>query len=172
MAFVRDGSPRNGSPKKSGEFSIYRSYLCTEPFGRPPLDAEFGSVNLGRLLETLQLSTEYFSKQDRLRTAERLRLEMARLNMEDGEWKAALRILLPVWQRLSWRWEGWWDLVVEVDLALKDCALKVGDIETLIAVEWELLCGCRYPNYRCGRDSHTRSNTRHLTFDSFTITYC
>ena len=143
MAFVRDGSSRNALPGKSGDSSIYTSYLCTEPFGRPPLDAEFGSVNLGRLLETLQMSAEYFSKQNRLRTVERLRLEMATLNMGDGEWKAALRILLSVWQQLSWRREGWWDLVVEVGRALKTCAREVGDRETLIAVEWELLCGCR-----------------------------
>ena len=148
MAFPYNGASSLGSPQASNELSVYRSYLFTEPFGRSPLTTDQGTVNLGRLLEIFKKSVDHFTRHNRLRTVERLRLEMARLNMENGEVNTALQLLLPLWQELSWRREGWWDLVAEVDWALRDCARHVGDERTLIAVEWELLCNCecRYLN--------------------------
>ena len=50
-----------------------------------------------------------------------------------------MQILVPLWHTLTWRREGWWNLLVELDLLLRECARFTGDSETLIAVEWELL---------------------------------
>lgn len=142
MAFSYDENHRTRS-LENPDLSICRTYLCTEPFGKPPLETDFGSVNLGRLLETLQMSADYFAKQDKSRTAERLKLEVVKLYMKAGEWKSALRTLLIVWQQLSWRRQGWWELLAEANWALEDCVYGAGDMETLVAVRWELLCSCR-----------------------------
>ena len=112
--------------------SIYGTYLCKDSSNQflPPA---------GDRLEILRRSVEYFSKREQLRAVERLRYEIAQVYIGDKRWRDAIKILLPLWQTLSWRQEGWWNLLEEVDWALRECALHVGDGETLIAVEWELL---------------------------------
>lgn len=85
-------------------------------------------------------SIDHFAEHRRTRTVERLRLEMAQLNISNGEEKAAMQVLLPLWQDLSWRQEGWYDLVAELDWMLRNCARLLNDEATVIAVEWELLC--------------------------------
>ncbi len=115
--------------------SVYGTYLCKEPpnhFLSPASDR----------LELLRRSAEYFSKREQLRAFERLQYEISQVHIENKQWGDAIRILLPLWQTLSWRQEGWWNLVEKVDLELRECARSVGDGETLIAVEWELLSGC------------------------------
>ena len=61
--------------------------------------------------------------------------------IENKQWGNAMQILVPLWQTLSWRQEGWWNLVEDIDRTLRQCARLIGDSETLIAVEWELLNG-------------------------------
>jgi hypothetical protein len=122
--------------------SIYDTYLCHELPDLSPL-SESKSIDIyDKRLRILQSSAGYFARQDRFRDVERLQLETARVYMQKEEWVNALRVLKPLWQTLSWRQGGWWRLVEEVDLALRECARKIGDGETLIAVEWELLSNC------------------------------
>ena len=115
--------------------SIYGTYLCKDP------PNQFLSPASDRL-EILRRSAEYFSRREQLRAVERLQYEIAQVYMQDKQWVDAIQILLPLWQTLSWRREGWWSLLEEVDWTLRECALHVGDGKTLIAVEWELLSSC------------------------------
>lgn len=133
------------SPIDGGGNNILSTYICTEPLGRPPFASDHGSVDVQSILGTLQTSVDHFSKQDRLRTVERVWFEMARISMLHSKWSVALQILLPLWQDLSWRRSGWFVLLEEFDLMLRDCAQRTGDAESLVAVEWELLCRCK-PN--------------------------
>ena len=126
--------------RAEGEYSILKTYVCTEPFGRPPFAADYGDFDNQEIVSTLEKSVDYFSKQDRPRTVEWLYLEIARISMLHGKWSAASQILLPLWRYLSWRRSGWFFLIEEVDQLLKECAQRTGDVETLVAVEWELLC--------------------------------
>ena len=115
--------------------SVYGTYLCKEPpdhFLSPASDR----------LELLRRSAEYFSKREQLRAFERLQYEISQVHIKNKQWGDAIRILFPLWQTLSWRREGWWNLVEKVDMALRECTRCVGDGEILIAVEWELLSGC------------------------------
>ena len=129
--------------RAAGEFSILKTYVCTEPFGRPHFAADYGDVDNQGIVSTLEKSIDYFSKQDRPRTVEWLYLEVARIYMLHSKWSEASQILLPLWRDLSWRRSGWFVLIEEVDQLLKECAQRTGDVETLVAVEWELLCGRR-----------------------------
>lgn len=79
-----------------------------------------------------------------MRAVERLQFEIAKLYMQNEQWESATHTLVPLWQTLSWRKAGWWYLLEQVDQALKHCARLVGDGESLIAVEWELLNTCMY----------------------------
>lgn len=140
----------NLQSQPAGAYNLFKTYVCTEPFGRPPFPADHDYVNNQEIVTTLEKSVDYFSNQDRSRTVEWLSFESAHISMLRGKWSAALQILLPLWRDLSWRRSGWFVLIEEVDQILKECAQQMGDVETLVAVEWELLC-CR-----------RQSNTHHL----------
>lgn len=136
--------PRNSPPAESSTLSIYDTYLYKELSRRSP-NSELGvEDDYETRLRVLQASAGYFLKQDLIRAVERLQLETGRLYMQKNEWANAIRIIRPLWQTLSWRRAGWWRLVEEVAWALRECARMVGDRDTLIAVEWELLSQCRW----------------------------
>ncbi|KAL9100256.1 MAG: hypothetical protein Q9163_004348 [Psora crenata] len=119
--------------------SIWETYICAEPAVELPLLIRNGPDEYTALLRTLQRSADHFSERDQMRVVELIQFEQAKLHMQHGQWKHAMRVLLPLWQTLSWRKSGWWHLLEEVDYALQDCAGCVQDPETLVAVQWELL---------------------------------
>ena len=88
------------------------TYIYKEPFGRSPFAQEQEPADLDSRLGALQTSMNYFSKQDRSRTVERILFEIARVNMHYGRWSAALHVLLPLWRESSWRRSGWFVLYV------------------------------------------------------------
>ena len=137
-----DAEAKNTSLSISQFPSIYDIYLCHEISNLSPLPESDLIDIYDKRLRILQSSAGYFARQDRFRDVERLQLETARVYMQNEEWVNAVRVLKPLWQTLSWRQGGWWQLVQEVNWALRDCARKVGDREMLIAVEWELLSDC------------------------------
>ena len=122
--------------------SIYDSYLCREPADDVPLLIHNGPDEYTAQMRTLQRSADYYTERDQVRAVERLQWEMVKVHMQHEEWERAARVLRPLWQTLSWRKAGWWKLLDEVDWALRDCASRLRDLETLIAVDWELLSRC------------------------------
>ena len=108
MASVIDGMG-DGNSHLNG---ILDTYIYKEPFGRFPLGQEQESADVDSRLGALQTSTDYFAKQGRSRTVERVLFEMARVNMFYGRWSAALQVLLPLWRESSWRRSGWFTLYV------------------------------------------------------------
>ena len=124
--------------------SIYDTYLCREPAGDVPLLIQNGPDEYTASMRTLQRSADYFAERDHVRAVERLQWEMAKVHMKQEQWERAARILTPLWQTLSWRKAGWWQQLEEVDWALRDCASRIRNLETLIAVDWELLNSCEH----------------------------
>ena len=124
--------------------SIFDTYVCREPAGDVPLLIRNGPDEYTALLRTLQRSADHFSERDQTRVVDRIHFEQARLHMQHHQWRHAMRILVPLWQSLSWRKSGWWLLLQEVDNALQECASNVGDADTLVAVQWELLNRCTW----------------------------
>ena len=122
--------------------SIYDTYLCQDPADDVPLLIRNGPDEYTALLRTLQRSADYFAERGHRRAVERLQLEMAQLHMQNQHWDRAMRVLIPLWQTVSWRREGWWQMLEEVDIALRRCATQVKDAETLLAVELELSHQC------------------------------
>lgn len=119
---------------------VLQTYLCKEPWERSgalsPIDQSFFRFSD---LERLRSSLDFYAQQDRGRTLEHLQLEIAKLHMRESQWEEAHHTLLALWRKCSWRRRGWWDLLSELDWALRDVAIRLADTKTLIAVEWELL---------------------------------
>ena len=138
--------------------SIYDTYLCTEPAGGVPLLIRNGPDDYTASMRTLQRSADYFAERDQFRAVERLQWEMAKVHMQHEQWERAARVLTPLWQTFSWRKAGWWQLLEKLDWALHECASRIRDLETLIAVDWELFSNCEH--------DLTSKCQSHLTFFS------
>ncbi len=137
-----------GSPSTSPSRlpPIYDTYLCKERLSiwtNPPETVSLDSYEAR--LRILQASSGYFLELDRMRAVERLQFATGKVFMQQKQWGNALRVMRPLWESLSWRRAGWWQLVEEVDWALRECARMACDPETLIAVEWELLSKSTLP---------------------------
>ena len=134
--------PQHDPEASSTGPSIYSTYLCREPAGDVAFLINNGPDEYTSLLRTLQRSADHWAEKDQIRTVERLQLEIARLHMQNKQWQRGMRTLVPLWQTLTWRQAGWWNMLEEVDWALKECAVNVRDAEILVAVEWELMNRC------------------------------
>lgn len=142
---MSEASSKYGSDSQASSMpSIYDTYLCREPADGVPILTRNGPDEYTASMRTLQRSADYFAERDQTRAVERLQLEMAKVHMKYEQWERAARVLTPLWQTLSWRRAGWWQLLEEVDWTLRDCASRVRNIETMIAVDWELLNSCKY----------------------------
>lgn len=73
-----------------------------------------------------------------------MKLRLAENLMSEEAWDDALKVLRPLWQTMSYRNEGWWDIVEEAGWALRAVAAQTGDGGTLVAVDWELMNSSEY----------------------------
>jgi trafficking protein particle complex subunit 11 len=117
---------------------LYDTYLTLEPHLEHPVDGQPGYDYSSHIVSNLDAAVLHFSARNQLRTAERIELDIAREHMRSELWEEALTILRPLWSQFAWRQAGWWTLLAEVGWALRACALRTANAETLLSVEWEL----------------------------------
>ncbi|KAH0563136.1 hypothetical protein GP486_002291 [Trichoglossum hirsutum] len=125
--------------------NVYDTYLCPEPFIEYSLSRQDGVDHSALILESIRRTLYEFEQRAQTRTVERLKLELAQEEMRACNWGNALKILRPLWAEMSWRKEGWLDLVAEVGWATRECASHVGDGGHIIGPEWELMNNCFTP---------------------------
>ena len=102
--------------------------------------ASHGGVNHAELiLSYLRPSVKEFSKRHQTRMVEQQSLDMARELMRLKLWEEALHILRPLWPTLTWRRNGWWELMEDFAWTLRECAFQAKDSETILRVDWELM---------------------------------
>ncbi|RMJ27831.1 hypothetical protein PHISP_01325 [Aspergillus sp. HF37] len=118
---------------------LYDTYLVPEPHLEAPQGGSSGFDHSDLILSTLKTSLEEFSKRNQMRKVESLSLEIADEYLRIGSWHEAHSILRPLWSNLSWRRSGWWQLMARFGWALRECALRVQDAESIIQIDWELL---------------------------------
>ena len=118
---------------------LYDTFLCPEPHKEYGLPGKESFDHSALLIDTLGRATYHFSIRQQSRFAERTAFDMSREYMKSGRWEEAMTTLKPLWQNSSWRKAGWWHLLEEASWAVRACARNLGDGETLIAAEWELL---------------------------------
>lgn len=118
---------------------LYDTYLVPEPHLEAPLEGLRGFDHSGSILSALRASLDEFSKRNQARKVESLSLEIAEEYMRIGAWPEAHARLQPLWSNLSWRRSGWWQLMARFGWALRECALRVQDPESVIRIDWELL---------------------------------
>lgn len=142
-----DRVPPSQSPghKISSRSNIYDTYLCPEPHVERPLPGHAGVNHAELMLGHLRPSVEEFSKRHQTRMVEQRTLDMARELMRLESWEEALHILRPLWQTLTWRQNGWWELMEDFGWTLRECAVRAKDSETILRVDWELMNKSKWP---------------------------
>lgn len=110
-----------------------------EPAIRSPTAGSQELLHSEQALGTLRSSIALLEQKKLLRSAQELKLQLAKELIELEAWDDALRVLRPLWQGMSYRDEGWWDIVEEVGWTLRKVARRTGDRGTVIAVDWELM---------------------------------
>jgi hypothetical protein len=117
----------------------YDTYLCPHPHDENPLPGGEGVDHPLLIIQSLEKAIAEFEKRKQSRLVSELSIQLANESMKREDWSTALQILRPLWQKLSFRREGWWDAVEEVGWALRNAAAHVGDGGSIVAVDWELL---------------------------------
>ncbi|KAI9758139.1 MAG: hypothetical protein M4579_003171 [Chaenotheca gracillima] len=159
-----DRAPPGQSPasRVASRANAYDTYMSPEPHVESPLPGHQGTDHL-KLAENA-IGNEY---------------------MHAERWGHALKVLWPLWQNMSWRREGWWALVEDVGLAVRECAMQTNDAMAMVYAQWELTSNITASFGFKGIGSHVgeqlgsqlvvRSNARHdsppVKFSHIRITF-
>ncbi|OQE37866.1 hypothetical protein PENCOP_c009G04360 [Penicillium coprophilum] len=138
---MEDRMPPGQSPASqlANKSYLYDTYLVPDTHAEAPKQGQTGFDHSGLILNTLKAAIVEFAKRHQTRKVESLSLEAAEEYMRIGSWIEAHSLLQPLWSTLSWRRSRWWHLMVNFGWALRECALRVQDSETVLRVDWELL---------------------------------
>lgn len=142
-----DRTPPGMSPatRVSNRNQIYDSYLVPQPHEELPVPGVAnGFEHWSDISAKLRAAIAEFKARGQQRKVEQLQLDVARTLLHVKRFEDAFKVLVPLWQTMSWRREGWWALASEVLWALHECALRVQDRETYLATEWELYSEGQY----------------------------
>lgn len=136
-----DRSPPDSSPASAiaSKAYTYDTYLCPEPHEENPLPGHKGVDHSALIIDSLNKGIIEFKQKGQSRFLQELQLLSANENMKREAWDEALKILRPLWQKMSYRKEGWWNGVEEISWALRKAAVQAGDGGSIIAVDWEMM---------------------------------
>ncbi len=118
---------------------IYDTYLCPEPHVEYPLAGQTGVDHSKLITDVLNLAVSQFEQRAQRRFVDHLLLDIAKEYSLNHNWEEALKILRPLWKSMTWRQEGWWNIVEEVCWLLRECASHCDDGQIIVAVDLELM---------------------------------
>lgn len=119
--------------------STYDTYFCPEPHEENPLPGQKGVDHSSLVVPTFEKAIVEFDARHQIRMVEELKLQTAREHAQCKDWGSAFKVLLPLWESLSYRKDGWWNIVEEVGCLLRSVAAELGNGEAVLAVNWELM---------------------------------
>lgn len=136
-----DRAPPASSPAShiASKAYTYDTYLCPEPHEEFPLPGNPGVDHSALIIDVLAKAIHEYKKRGQSRLIQELQLQSAKESMKKEAWEEALKSLRPLWQKISYRAEGWWNALEEVAWALRKAAVCAGDGGTILAVDWELM---------------------------------
>jgi len=139
LALAIPEEDRSFQSQNTKSAQLYDTYLCPEPYEEYPLPGERGVDHSLLIIEALTSAIIEFQKNNQLRQVQELSIQSATESIRREDWDAALRILRPLWHKMTYRKEGWWGAVEEIGWALRNSAARIGDAMSVVSVDWELL---------------------------------
>ncbi|KAF5027293.1 hypothetical protein F66182_587 [Fusarium sp. NRRL 66182] len=116
----------------------YDTYMCPEPYQEYPLSGK--GVNHSQLIvDCLKAASTQFQARKQGRVAAEISLECARELANLGQWDDAVGVLLPLWEDVSFRSEGWINISEDLCLTMRKVALGARRADLVVAVDWELM---------------------------------
>lgn len=136
-----DRSPPGSSPASTtaSKAYTYDTYLCPDPHEENPLPGYKGVDHSALIIDNLSKAIAEFKQRGQNRLIQELQLISGKESMRAEAWDDALRTLRPLWQKMSYRKEGWWNAVEEISWAFRSAAARAGDGGSVVAVDWELM---------------------------------
>lgn len=116
----------------------YDTYLCPEPHEELPLDKP--GVDYSRLIiDCLMAAKPQFQARGQRRLVAEISLDCAKEAASLELWDDVTALLLPIWEDMPFRREGWTDITEEVNWTLRPAAVKKGLGDVVLTIDWELL---------------------------------
>jgi hypothetical protein len=136
-----DRSPPGSSPASqiASKAYTYDTYLCPEPHEEYPLPGNKGVDHAALIVQSLDNAILEYEKRGQHRLVQELQLLSGNEYMKIEAWGDAAKTFRSLWQKMSFRKEGWWTGVEEVCWLLRKAAVHAGDAGSILAVDWELM---------------------------------
>lgn len=124
----------------------YDSYMCPEPYEELPLEG-MGVNHSNLILQALSAARHEFRMRGQTRLEAELAIECANELMNVGNYKPALELLLPLWENMTFRAEGWWDISERLSWMLRSAAKKASMANIVVSIDWELMNCSKYNRF-------------------------
>ncbi|RDW72025.1 hypothetical protein BP5796_08059 [Coleophoma crateriformis] len=137
-----DRNPPGQSPASqiASRAFTYDTYLCPEPHEENPLPRYGKGVDHSAIIiDLLEKAIVEFDARSQTHLVQELSLQIANESIRSKDWPSVLRVLRPLWQKMTYRQEGYWNIVEEISWSLRNAAAHTGDGGSIIAVDWELM---------------------------------
>lgn len=111
----------------------YDVYLAPEPHEEGSYD------HVSELIEASRNAEREYEIRRQQRTQTWMVLDRARDLVNASRHREAIDTLHSLWENITWRTEGWYDMGVDLLLLLRECALSAKDYNIALATAWELM---------------------------------
>ena len=112
----------------------YDSYLVSDPH------EEYTHDHVGDISRLTGEALMQFQDRAQVRMSELMRLDLAHDLADVGRYGHTIEILVPLWERTTWRDEDWHDIFAELLLLLHRCAQHERQADLVVAAIYELMC--------------------------------
>lgn len=124
----------------------YDTYMCPEPHEELPLEKP--GVDYSRLIiDCLMAARIQFQDRGQRRLLAEISLECAKEAAILELWDDVTTLLLPVWEDMPFRREGWTDITEDINWTLRPAAVKKGLGDVVLSIDWELLHKSKLPRH-------------------------
>ncbi|KAL9566487.1 hypothetical protein ACKAV7_009402 [Fusarium commune] len=116
----------------------YDTYMCPEPYQEYPISGQ--GVNHAQLvIDCLKAASSQFRARKQKRVTAEISLECAREFANLKQWDDAVETLLPFWEDVAFRSEGWLNISEDLCLTLRRIAVGARRADLVVAADWEFM---------------------------------
>ncbi|KAJ9151374.1 Trafficking protein particle complex subunit 11 [Pleurostoma richardsiae] len=116
----------------------YDTYMCPEPYEEYPV-GHSGVNHSQMIIGYLTAAKEQFSYRGQRRLAAEITLECAKELASRRAWRDVVDLLRPLWNDMTFRAEGWFDIAEDLCWTLRVAAVQTCQADIIVPIDWELL---------------------------------
>ncbi|SPO04890.1 uncharacterized protein DNG_07575 [Cephalotrichum gorgonifer] len=130
----------DASPATSATNNVYTydTYMCPAPHEEFPLEKP--GIDYSQLImDSLTAAKAQFQARGQRRLVAETSLDCAKEAATLEQWDNVTALLLPIWEDMPFRKEGWTDITEDINWTLRPAAAKKGLADVVLTIDWELL---------------------------------